>query len=192
MHPFILIGVAAGAFFLGRRSATEKPKKVTGTARQIPVPTPLPLPPAIDEVLDDVEIPDLPGLTKARDEETRIVNGAAWAKTGFDVQVYPKGADRFAILPPPKESGMSASRDCSIVAVGARWWDRAGTIAQQLHDDNLLTVANIERALLPPQCRGLGAGGDGMYALRAELLERVQSEFGPIRNPRRRRRRWWS
>lgn len=191
MHPFILLGVAAGAFLVGRRMGENKAKKPT-VQRQIPspIPIPLPLPPGGDDV-SDVEIIDLSGLDKARDEQARLVNGAAWARAGFDVQIYPAGADKLAILPPPNASGLSASRDCSIVAIGDAWWERAGRIAEQLHEADTLTLTNLERALLPPLCRGIGASGSGMYALRAELLERVQERFGPVRNPRRRRRSWW-
>lgn len=192
MHPIIILGAVAGAFFVGRRAGQKK----TLVPKHLPLPIPRALPGDIavpDVELPDVELPgiDLPGIDLARSDLARARNGVAWAKTGFDVQIYPAGADKLSIAPPPIPSGLSAARDCSVVAVGWRWWDRAGHIAKQLADDRALTVANLERALFPKQCRGLGAGAQGMYSLRAELLDRMKIEFGSIRNKRKRRKSWW-
>lgn len=194
MNPLFAIIAIAGAFWLGRSSSDKEKKKAIGP---IPSPIPLPLPSADD--IDDIDVPDLdiPGQDAAGvDNAQRTYNAAGWDRTNFEILVYPRGADKLQIYPPSTASGISAARDCSVVAVGRRWWDRAGQVAKQLHEQGQLSVGNLERALFPNACRG--SQGRGIRALRIELLERAGAQYGSIRNAQRapvsRRRngaRWW-
>ncbi len=202
MHPFIFIGAVAGAFLIGRKVGEGKTKKVKiRIPGEFPIPTPFPeLPPGrdVDVYIDvpDIDLPPIEGdfdIDPTTTVEARMRNAAQWAKTNYGVQIYPAGADKTRVYPPPS-SGISATRDCAVVAVGERWWDRAAQIAKALRQSNSLTIANLERALFPRHCRGLGPNDGGMYALRTELLERAAAAFGPIRNKqlkKRRRRRGW-
>lgn len=190
MNPLLIIGAIAGAFLLGRKTA-DKP--LPKPHIPLPSPIPLPLPPGDDDV--DVDIPpelDVPTQTGYTDRQ--IYNAAAWGKLAFSVLVYPKGGDKTLVPPPRSASGITASPGCEVIAVGFRWWDRAGQVAKNLQAQGQLTAANLERMLLPAACRG--SQGTGARELRAEMLERVAQEFGPIRNTSggRRRRggaRWW-
>jgi hypothetical protein len=194
MHPLFIIGAIAGAFLLGRKSAEKD--KPSGTKGPRPSPIPLPLP---DVDVDDIDVPelptdlDLPAQTSGSPSQRQIINAALWAKLGHDVLVFPKGANKTLVAPPQSSSGITASAGCAVIAVGARWWDRAGQVAKNLAAHNALTRDNLERALFPAICRG--SRGAGAAALRADMLDRVSAEFGPIRNGHRARRRsgarWW-
>ncbi len=184
MHPIFVISAVVSAFLLGRKSAEKKKPKKGASVTQLPSLGELPLP-------DDLpELPDLPALPPAWTDssgapsQAQIKNAAAWAKTAFDAEIYPAGADKTKIAPPSTAGGISTARDCSIVAVGERWWDRAGQVAESLERANMLTLGTLERALFPLHCRG--ARAPGIDALRAELAERAGLDPGMLRNRRHR------
>ena len=194
MNPIFAILAIAGAFVLGRKSV-ESDK--AGPKGPRPSPIPLPLPSA-----DDIDVPDLPDMpdldlpaSSSGPSQRQIMNAAAWNRLAFDAMLYPAGANKTLVPPPVTAAGITATADCSVIAVGERWWDRAGQIVKNMAAQNQLSVRNLER-LLPARCQG--SRGAAAVALRAELLERATKEYGPIRNPRgghrgRRRggARWW-
>lgn len=172
MHPFVFIGAIAGAFWLGRNY--NRLKKSAQRSKQLPSVNDLP---ALPEAPD---LPDLPTEGSSAPSSVQIKNAAVWAKLAYDAEIYPATADKTLIAPPPRD-GLSASRNCAVVAIGERWWDRAGRVADNLERANMLNIGTLERALFPAHCRG--SQGAGIRALRAELAERAGLD-GMLRNRR--------
>jgi hypothetical protein len=156
MHPLLIAGIVAGAFFLGR-SGREKAKRI-GPPPGAPIPVPDP----------DAPLP-LPEGSEADYSE-------AWAALPYGVEVYPPGAP--TPFPPPEPDSLVAGPGCTVIAVADGWWDVAGSSAQALVDAGAADAATVFNGVAGkylPNC--VGKATKAYSLLKAELMERLKELF---------------
>lgn len=161
MNALYFAAVAAfGGFFLGR--ATKKDKDDSKSSR-------------LPSLEGDAGV--LPGESPPSVVPSDF--SPMWDATLFDVEIYPAGADKTQIPPPNRPDGATTNADCSVVALGELWWDRAGLYAdamiQQGSRDRLAIAERILSELLPECLETQTAGSD---ALLQELMDRIAIAIG--------------
>ncbi len=174
MNPFLIIAVAAGAFYVGRRMVAPPTEG-----------EPLPLPP--------VPTPDSSTGEVATSEEG-AENLALWDELEFDVDVFPPGTPKQSMQPPRSYDGVSLGPDCSAVAVGHGFWQKLNVMAPPLLDDGA-SVQEVWEQLAESLFQGvsLGSGGprhaffaclddDAPAALLLveEIINRIRFHSGPF------------
>ncbi len=106
MNPFLLIALAAGAYYAYRRFVRP--------------PSKLPEP---------YEPPALGGVAPTADAAANL---ALWEAIGFDVDVFPGDADLGTFAPPTHDAGISIAPGCTAVGVAHGFWASLQRFAQPL------------------------------------------------------------
>ena len=170
MNPFLIIGIVAGAYFLGRKAAAEA--KRLGPPPGAPRPTP------------DAPLPLPEGATGDFDAE--------WAALPYGVEIYPPNAP--TDFPPPPPGELVASPGCDVIAVSDTWWTVVGDFYQVLvleGADEALPIYKKVVAKFLPNCMGKDTPAHRLLA--EEVLERIKAllpdkfTFSTVKNPHRRR-----
>lgn len=113
MSPFLLIAAAAGALWVfARRKKKDEPSRGLLPPSKVPADAPLPPLPDPDLSPDGVDF------------------SPAWEGYDLQAEFYPPGADYQRAVRPPAPDGISMDSECSVIAIGPKWWDRVGDFVQ--------------------------------------------------------------
>ncbi len=176
MNPLFILGIVAGAFFLGRKAAAAPAyeAKRLGPPPGAPIPTPTP----------DAPLPLPEGATGNFDAE--------WAALPYGVEIYPPNAT--TDFPPPPPGELIASPGCEVIAVSDTWWNVVGDFYQERVTKGATEALSIYKSVVAeflPNCKGKDTPAHRLLA--EEVLERIQALLPrkwispPIKNPGRRR-----
>jgi hypothetical protein len=152
MHPLIIAGLVAGAFFLGRQAGRDR------SAPLAPRPS-----------------PDAP---KPLPEGTTGDYSEAWSGLPYGIEVYPPGAP--TDFPPPAVDGLIAAPGCTVIAVSDGWWDQVAEYVQVLLAENAEDARSLHSKVTSkylPNC--VGKKTLALDLLQAELMERIEGFLGP-------------
>ena len=210
MHGAVTIGLVGLAFYIGRRTAQPKEASRGPIIIDVPVPTPVPgelgpLPDLVPDPEPEPAVVPVLGTAASSGYDQWVAVGAGtlpgtqmvpsgnpWDNLGFDVDVFPAGADRSQIQPPSNSTTAVVGPGCSIIAIGTDMWTALAAMAATNQAAGASDVFANTRLIMNaqfPSC--MPPTTEAAIKFTAELQQLVHKVIAgqPISNPGRRARR---